>query len=74
MYPLSVNVSIAQISAHARYMAYHNRSSIQAPTVIAKPLLVALILALVGCGSAPKVPVQPEEQPKAPKIEPLPDH
>jgi hypothetical protein len=42
-------------------------------TVITKPLLIALILALVGCGAAPKIPAQPEEQPKAQEAEPQAD-
>lgn len=42
-------------------------------TVIAKPLLIALILGLVGCGSAPKTPALPEEQPKAQETEPQVD-
>ncbi len=42
-------------------------------TVIAKPLLIALIVALVGCSSAPKMPAQPEEQPKAQETEPQVD-
>ena len=42
--------------------------------MITKPLLIALILALVGCGSAPKIPAQPEEQPKAQETEPQADN
>lgn len=38
-----------------------------------KPLLIALIFAMVGCSSAPKMPVQPEEQPKAQETEPQVD-
>jgi hypothetical protein len=36
-------------------------------------LLVVLILALAGCGSAAKIPAQPEEQPKAPETAPQAD-
>ena len=43
-------------------------------TVIANPLLIALILALVGCSSAPKTPALPEEQPKAQEIQPQADN
>jgi Uncharacterized protein conserved in bacteria (DUF2272) len=43
-------------------------------TVITKPLFIALILALVGCGSAPKTPALPEEPPKAQEIEPQADN
>ena len=45
----------------------------KASTVITKPLLIVLILALVGCGAAPKIPAQPEEQPKAQEAEPQAD-
>ena len=38
--------------------------------MIMKPLLIVLFLALAGCGSAPKKPVQPEEPPKKQKIQP----
>jgi hypothetical protein len=43
---------------------------IHASTVTTQPLLIASILALVGCSSAPKIPAQPEEQPKAQETEP----
>ena len=46
----------------------------KASTVITKPLLIALLLALVGCGAAPKIPAQPEEQPKAQEAEPQADN
>ena len=38
-------------------------------TVIANPLLIALILALVGCSSAPKTTALPEEQQEQPKAQ-----
>ena len=38
--------------------------NIQASIMIMKPLLIVLFLALAGCGSAPKKPVQLEAQPK----------
>ncbi len=40
---------------------------------IMKPLLIAMLLALAGCGSAPKTPAQPEEQPKTQETEPQTD-
>ena len=42
--------------------------------MITKPLLIALTISLVGCGSAPKIPVQPEKQPKAQETEPQVDY
>jgi hypothetical protein len=37
-----------------------------------KPLLIVLFLALTGCGTAPKEPVQPEARPKAHEIQSQP--
>ncbi len=45
----------------------------QASTVTTKPLLIALIFAMVGCSSAPKMPAQPREQTKAQETEPQVD-
>jgi hypothetical protein len=48
--------------------------NIQASIMTIKPLLILLFLALTGCGSAPKKPMQPEAQPKAQESQPSVDH
>jgi hypothetical protein len=43
-------------------------------TLITNPLLIALTIFLVACGSTPKIPGQPEKQPKAQETEPQVDY
>jgi len=57
------------VDRHLNLISYNTQTS----TMIVKSMLIVLLLALVGCGSAPKKPAQPEEQPKAQETKPRAD-
>ena len=58
------------VDRHLYLISYNTQTS----TMIVKSMLIVLLLALEGCGSAPKKPAQPEEQPKAQITKPRTDN